>query len=135
MTDEEKKKKYDEEMKAKSRNAQESDEEKKKKEDEMASLKAEVERLRKDAELSKKSPLVRQITDAKTKMNLGNATEIEDFGKKIIELPDAVLSAMSIDYETMASKSAAVKYPYEVRYASTEQKKALDIDNFREMTQ
>lgn len=126
MTDEEKKKKkYEEDMQAKI-NA-------KKDADTVDALKAEVEKLRKDAELSKKSPLVKQIIDAKTKMNLGNATEIDDFGKKIIELPDAVLSAMSIDYESMASKTAAPKYPYEVRYASTEQKKALDIDNFRDV--
>lgn len=124
MTEEEKKKKYEEEMKAKN-SAKESAES-------VEALKAEVEKLRKDAELSKKSPLVKQIVDAKTKMNLGNAADIDDFGKKIIELPEAVLSAMSIDYESMASKTSSPKYPYEVRYASTEQKKALDIDNFRD---
>lgn len=134
MTTEEKKKK--EEQARFRRQAEDmTDEEKKKKEDEMASLQSEVARLTKEAELAKKSPLVKQIVEAKTKMNLGNASEIDDFSKTIIELPEAVLSALSVDYELMASKSAQPKYAFETRYASVEQKKALDIDNFREMSQ
>ena len=126
--DEEEKKKEED-----ARKAQDEEEEKKKEEDsehededdmkkvnearKVAKLQAQINKLTKDAELSKKEPLVHSIVEARIKLNLGAEKESEDAAKTFIELPEKILLALKSDYEAMATRNASPKYPYETQYA------------------
>ena len=95
----------------------EDDEDEKKEDAKVRKLQAQINKLNRDATLAKKEPIVHAIVEARMKLNLSAEKESEDAAKQFIDLPEKILLTLKADYESMATRNASPKYPYETEYA------------------
>ncbi len=119
----------EEEQKKKDEESNIEEEEKKKEEATVKSLRAEIDKMKADAEKSTKDPLITSIIDAKVKT--GSITNEQRKGAfaQLEKMSVEVLTMLSADYTKIATLSEAPKYPYSVQYSQASRDKKDDIDN------